>query len=78
MKYFAVIGRMCGDDEDSVEIMTVPDEAAAKEEFKRRMWEYTGIDDPEELAEAQENAEANGEGVFINHILTSNAPIVDV
>lgn len=76
MKYFAVIGRMWGDDEDSVEIMAVENHEAAVEEFKRCMWEYTGIDDPEELKEAQENAADNGQGVLISYVLSSSTPII--
>lgn len=74
MKYYAVTGRMCGDDEDTVELITAESSDEAAEEFKRRKWEYTGMEG-EELAEAQAEAEANGEGVFINHILVSTAPI---
>lgn len=69
--HLAVIGRECGDDEDSIlyfQSMTVNDAMAA---FKEEMRVMGGL-----TQEELDQAEAAGEGIFINHVLTSTAPII--
>ena len=73
--YVAVIGRMCGDDEDTCLMFECVTYDGAIQAFTDAMWAYERMA-PDELAEAKELAEANGEGVYINHVLTSTAPIV--
>lgn len=59
-KWFVVIGRVCGDDEDSCEVFHVVTEEEAREAF--REW-IRPFDDDEETE------------IFINHVLSSSREI---
>jgi len=74
--YFAVIGRMCGDEEDTVELFANCTRAEARQAFIELMWELEGLD-PDELVEMKALADRGGGGVRINHVLKSSASITD-
>lgn len=69
--YYAVIGRICGDDEDSILTMYAYSQEEAVNEFKQWLWSLDGSD-PEAIAEM----EAADQGVFVTHVLRSTATIV--
>jgi hypothetical protein len=68
--FYAVIGRICGDDEDSVLTLCADSREGAINEFRRWLWELDGSSQ-----EDIELMEANGQGVFVNQILVSASPI---
>lgn len=71
--FYAVIGRLCGDDEDTVLTFGAEDKEDAIRQFYEAALVIWGID-AEELARLS----ANGEGWFINNVLSSSAPIHEV
>lgn len=71
--YIAVIGRMCGDDEDTCLLFECVTREGAINAFTEHMRLLDNMT-VEDLA----HAEANGEGVFINHVLTSASPIEEI
>lgn len=71
--YIAVIGRMCGDDEDTCLLFECVTREGAINAFTEHMRLLDNM-----TAEELELAEANGEGVFINHVLASVSPIEEV
>lgn len=77
MKYFAVCGRMCGDDEDTALVIEARSRTQAVARFKAELWSWTGMKG-KELKEAKEDAASNGKGVFVNHVLVSDTPIKPV
>ena len=78
MKHYLVVGRMCGDDEDTGITYHVETKAEAVSLYVEDLWEnyfdnggwMEGSRD-----ETRDLIEANGEGVFINSIWVSDAPI---
>lgn len=68
--FYAVVGRICGDDEDSVLTLCADSREGAINEFRRWLWDLDGSSQ-----EYIELMEANGQGVFVNHVLVSTAPI---
>jgi hypothetical protein len=68
--FYAVIGRICGDDEDNVLTLCADSREGAINEFRQWMWDLDGSS-----PEAIELMEDNGQGVFVNHVLVSTAPI---
>lgn len=79
MKHYLVIGRMCGDDEDTGITYQVETRAEAVSLYVEDMWEMelTSVTDPDDpdTAGRRANAEDAGEGVFINAIYESDTPI---
>lgn len=73
LKTYAVIGRIPFDDEDSCYTFTVKSRDEAIEKFSDALYEDSGLDEDCR----QRNIKAHGcdNGVFINHILVSDAPI---
>ena len=71
--YYAVVGRICGDDEDSVLAMYAYSREEAVNEFKQWLWSLDGSS-PEAIAEM----EAADQGVFVNYVLMSSAPILEL
>lgn len=71
--YYAVIGRICDDDEDSVLAMYAYSQEEAVNEFKQWLWSLDGSS-PEAIAEM----EAADQGVFVNYVLKSSAPILEL
>lgn len=68
--FYAVIGRMCGDDEDRVLTLCADSREGAVEAFRQWLWGLDGSS-PEDIAEM----EAADQGVFVTHVLVSTAPI---
>jgi len=68
--YWAVAGRMCGDDEDHVRFFQHCTREDAIDLFRIQAYEDEGMS-----VEERELAEANGEGVFVNIVLASDSPI---
>jgi hypothetical protein len=62
-KYYTIIGRIPGDDEDSCVTLRADSVVAAMNQFEEWMWE----DKTDE-----EKAEWEGEKVYINYVLSSN------
>lgn len=69
--YLAVIGRMEGDNEDTVNLYENMTRAEAYEHFR----EDRTYENPIEQAEAGENKTGMLDGVIVNYILTSESPI---
>lgn len=70
MSYYAITGRIWGDDEDTVLTLYADSKEEAINQFRHWMWEQDGSSQ-----EDRDLLEANGEGVFINQILVSTSPI---
>lgn len=70
-RYFAVIGRLCGDDENSILFLEAENETAASDAFKKWRWGRVENVSPEYI----EEAEQNDAGVSVDIVLESNAPI---
>lgn len=68
--FYAVVGRICGDDEDSVLTLCADSREGAINEFRQWMWDLDGSI-PEAIAEM----EAADQGVFVTHVVVSTAPI---
>lgn len=71
--FYAVVGRICGDDEDSVLTLCADSKEEAINQFRHWMWEQDGSS-PEAIAEM----EAADQGVFVNYVLMSSAPIEEL
>lgn len=71
--FMAVIGRMHGDPEDTVRMYETDDVAMAAALFKQDIQARDNVSD-EELA----IAESNGDGIYVNAVLCSAAPIEQV
>jgi hypothetical protein len=68
-KWFAITGRIPGDDEDAMRVFHVATREAAIAAFEVSMYE-------DETAEARDNVMAgHGQAVFINSIAWSDSPI---
>lgn len=73
--YWTVIGRIPGDDEDSVEVITGGTHAEAIKTFDRLVWE--DVTPADELVKARQSKEiAHGSTTYINHVLQSTAPVI--
>lgn len=70
---FLVIGRIIGDDEDACKQIRAKTAAQACAAFRAEMYALDGFT-PEQI----EQAEANGEGVLINHIFESREALREV
>lgn len=81
MKYYLVTGRMIGDDEDTTLTYDANSRDAAVAAYIEELWEkekVLGYSDPGEPdAEWRARLEANGEGVVINGVFVSYAPIME-
>lgn len=77
MKHYLVVGRMCGDDEDTAYSYQVASREEAVRLFIEDMWvfEFPVISHQAENATDRALAEAIGEGVFVNHVFMSDTPI---
>lgn len=71
--FYAVVGRICGDDEDSILTLCADSKEEAINQFRHWMWEQDGSSQ-----EDRDLLEANGEGVFVNQILVSASPITSL
>lgn len=69
MTNFVVIGRRCGDDEDSVWFYEAETKEEACGKFRAEMVDFYDMN-PKALA--------LDEGIFINHVLTSSSTIASV
>lgn len=74
MKYFAVIGRIPGDDEDTCYLIEGGEQDHAVAEFRRRIWYDDGSS--EEDREFFKSTHG-GDDVYITRILTSESPITE-
>lgn len=72
-QWYAITGRVCGDDEDTVLIFEADSKEDATREFIEQMWEMDG-----RCAEDREAAENEGAGIFINSVVRSSTPIEEV
>ena len=70
MNFYAVIGRICGDDEDTVLTLRADSKEEAINQFRHWMWEQDGSSQ-----EDRDKLEASDQGVFVNHVLVSSSPI---
>lgn len=70
LRHFLVVGRMCGDDEDTGITYHVKERHEAVALYVDEMWEMDGAD-----TETRGLFERTGEGVFINGIYESETPI---
>ena len=77
MKNYLVVGRMCGDDEDTVIVYHAASREDAVGLYLDDMWEVelSSYTDPDERQGLREKAEAIGEGYFVNHVFESETPI---
>lgn len=77
MKNYLVVGRMCGDDEDTVIVYHAASWEAAVGLYLDDMWgvELSSYTDPDERKEIRQQAEAIGEACFVNHVYESETPI---
>lgn len=73
LEFYAVSGRVCGDDEDTTLVFKASGRGDAISQFREQMWELEGLT-PEEI----DQAEACGEGVFVNSTVKSRTAIVEV
>lgn len=73
MRYFLIVGRILGDDEDTRITYHCETVQQACREYRSDMYGMENLGD-EEI----ERLEGNGEGVFINQAFVSDAPIEDV
>lgn len=71
--YLVVIGRMHGDDEDTIRLYGDSTREQAMELFIEDMCEENHMTKEEHEAEA-----SKGRGVYINHVLASQSPIADI
>lgn len=72
-RFYAVSGRVCGDDEDTTLVIKAEDRTSALAEYREQMMAINGLSTSE-----LEHLEANGEGIFINSVVMSTAPIHEV
>lgn len=70
MNHYLIIGRIIGDDEDTPIHIQAPTVEEACAQYRDEMYEMEGWG-PDEIG----HAEANGEGVAINHAFRSAAPM---
>ncbi len=70
MRYYAVTGRIPGDDEDAMMLFQADDRDHAIEQFTDAMWSGRGDDDDRAYMEG-----AHGTDTFINSICVSDTPI---
>ena len=80
--YWLVVGRMCGDDEDTALQFEHCTREDAINAFRDALWEddtpelsYSNALPGETNEQYRERVEANGEGVFINGVYASDSPI---
>lgn len=74
--YWLVVGRVLGDDEDTVMKFENCTREQVVESFKESMWEMEfDYIDSVERAEARAQAELLGAEVFINGVFASDSPI---
>lgn len=73
LEFYAVSGRICGDDEDTTLVIKAASRQAALDEYTETMWSLDGTPQAD-----RELLEANGEGVFINSVVKSKTAIVEV
>jgi len=71
--FYAISGRICGDDEDTTLVIKADDRQAALGEYRDQMRDMAGMTEGE-----LEHLEGNGEGLFVNSIVRSLTPIVEV
>lgn len=74
--FYAISGRLCWDDEDVTLVTLVikaDDRQAALDEYRDQMMTINGLSTSE-----LEHLERNGEGLFVNSIVRSVSPIVEV
>jgi len=69
-KFYMVIGRMAGDDEDTALAIWADSSDTACDQFRQLMWAPEGCT-PKEIQEL----ESSEQGVFITHVLFSESPI---
>ena len=68
MNYYAITGRMVGDDEDSTFLLgPMPNRQAAIDAFKAEMWEMSDVDTEDRDDELNE--------IFINSVIWSESPL---
>ena len=68
MKYYAITGRLLGDDEDSTFLLgPLPDRQAAIDAFKAEMWEMKDVDVEARDYELNE--------IYINSVIWSESPL---
>ena len=72
--YIAVIGRLPGDDEDSMILFENMTRQQAEQAFEEEMYE----DEIDATEKYNRNCLEPGCAVFINHILTSDSPITEI
>lgn len=70
-KYYAVVGRIPGDDEDSCKVFAARDEEDAVNQFSDWIYETSGSDRADIIA-------SWGEDLFIDYVLSSDSEIVAV
>jgi hypothetical protein len=76
--YVLVVGRMCGDDEDSARLYEHCTEEEAVLEFKDDLWAIETEHDTDNAKAIREAADLCGEGVFVNHVFASASPIEEI
>ena len=70
LRYYAVTGRIPGDDEDTVMVFQADDREHAIEQFKDAMWSGHGDEDDRASMEGE-----HGTDTYINSVLVSDTPI---
>lgn len=76
LRYWAVTGRIPGDDEDTCHIFQVLNREEALVSFEAAMYANMSEDEAEQTRESVRNE--HGQSVFINSVLASNAPIEEL
>jgi hypothetical protein len=82
MKYYAVIGRLCGDNEDTLHIIEAEDADKAQAIWQERILNENGYDSLEDWWQAcrawGNNFSEDDSGIYLNEIVESDSPIRSV
>jgi hypothetical protein len=73
LRYFAVTGRIPGDDEDVTHLVDAHDRKDATDQFEAALW--ADAEDPEERERVEE---MHGKSVYVTSVLVSDSPIEEL